>query len=71
MTQFKHLNQTRQRLCETQKAMWWAWWVCVVIGVPDPRSFTTASLPPSPPQEIAVSFDQATNKVYISWSEVQ
>ena len=33
MTQFKHLNQTRQRLCETQKAMWWAWWVMVEWSV--------------------------------------
>ena len=39
--------------------------------VADSRSFTTASPPTSPPQEMSVSFDQATNKVYISWSEVQ
>ena len=26
-------NQTRQsKLCETQKAIWWAWWVCVGDG---------------------------------------
>ena len=39
--------------------------------VADSRSFTTASPPASPPQEMSVSFDQAMNKLYISWSEVQ
>ena len=37
----------------------------------EPRSFMTASPPPSPPQDVSVSLNQATNKVDISWSKVQ
>ena len=37
----------------------------------EPRSFKTASPPTSPPQDVSVSLNQATNKVDISWSKVQ
>ena len=37
----------------------------------EPRTFITASPAASPPQEVSVSLNQATNKVDISWSKVQ
>ena len=26
------MKTRRSKLCETQKAIWWAWWVCVGDG---------------------------------------
>ena len=37
----------------------------------EPRTFTTASPPASPPQEVSVSLNELTNKVDIRWSKVQ